>query len=164
MNCQIKCTLKLVEKARKMLAVFMMVFLFGFSFESFGQEKSNRKEVEVYHSLAPSEIAKHSNFDFKENFAVLLETDKTSNYFFLDLSKLVSSFEMKYFLYLAYQSGNRVQISHGLSNNRAWFIVDKKSPESSALRQILDIRKAASEKDKLLTEREKTDWVKSKNY
>jgi hypothetical protein len=153
-----------VKKVGKELAVFVLLFFFGFTAASFGQEKTNRETVEVYQSLSPTEIAKYSNYDFKDNFAMLLESDKTRNYFFLDLSKMSTSFELKYFLYLAYQSGNGVQISHGLSQDRAWFIVDKKSSEREALKQILKLKQSALDKEKSLTESEKKDWIKSKNY
>lgn len=164
MNCKIEITSEQVGNALKKGVVFIVIFFFGYTTASFGQEKTNKVESGVYHSLAPTEIAKYGNYDFKEDFAVLLESDKTSNYFFLDLSKLSSSFELNYFLYLAYQSRNEIQISHGLSADRAWFVVDKKSSKNEALQLIMSMKQRTIEKSKTLTENEKKDWVKSKNY
>jgi hypothetical protein len=151
-------------KKNYLLLIMAFCCLFSITQKSYGQEKLNRLEVDVYHPLNSNEIAKYNNYDFKGNFAELLVADKISNYYYLDLSKFASSFEFKYFLFLANQSGYQIQSGHGLSVDRAWFIDNKKSGEKAILLQILEMKQIVEVKDKSLTEIEKNAWIKSKNY
>ena len=140
---------------------FFYLFFFSFCFLSYSQENTVSKS---YHSLDPIEIAKLRNYDFQENFAVLFRSDISNNYFFLDLSKLPSPFAFKYFLFLANQSGNRIQSGHGISDNRAWFITENKNSARESLRLILSLKQSAVDENNILSETEKEDWIKLNNY
>jgi len=164
MNYRMNFILKLIKKTGTRFSIFIIAFVFGFTTVSFGQEKSNREVLEVFRSLDSNEIAKYSKYDFKGNFAELLVSDKTSDYYYLDLSKFSSSFEFKYFLFLANQSGYQIQSGHGLSESKGWCIDNKKRVVVEALSQILKIKEKAGFMDKALTSIEKKDWIKSQKY
>ena len=146
---------------------FSCVFILSFYFLGYGQQTYNNlmfSKSEIYGSLDRAEIVKLKNYDFQENFAVLLRSDKASNYFFVDISKLSSPFAFKYFIFLTVRSGNRIQTGHGLSDNRAWFITDNKNLETETLKQILSFKQNALDKNNSLSEKEKEDWIELNNY
>lgn len=77
-----------------------------------------------FESLNQDNISLIASYPFEGNFAVLLVTDKRSNYFLVDLSLLNGEFEKNYFINEVYKNNLFIQYSHGMPASKAWVIID----------------------------------------
>ena len=107
----------------------LLVLLFFCSQTTFAQNTIKDQLVITindgrFESLNHDNINLITSYLFEGNFAVLLVTDKRSNYFLLDLTLLNGEFENKYFVNEVYKNNLFIQYDHGMPASKAWVIID----------------------------------------
>jgi hypothetical protein len=132
----------------------ILMILFSFSFAR-GQENSSA-------SIDPSDPAfreKFSHLDFDGKFYKLAVVDAVNNYYMADFTLFQDQFERVYFIDLVYKSVRIVNIDSDLSQDRVWFLVNKKYSGKEAGDEFDLLREETLKASARLTTQEKESWM-----
>lgn len=108
----------------------------------------------------PSFIKRYENFDFKGQFAVLIDKDTRNNYFLLDFSKLSSRFERIYFMNLSFTSSKIVNIDPHVTRDRICFISNQIYHDADILKIFDELKSKTTDISATWSQDEKSKWLK----
>ena len=108
----------------------------------------------------PSFIKRYENFDFKGQFAVLIDKDTRNNYFLLDFSKFSSRFERVYFMNLSFTSSKIVNIDPHITRDRICFISSQIYNEADIVKIFDELRSKTNDISVTWSQDEKSKWLK----
>jgi hypothetical protein len=104
-------------------------------------------------------IQKYENFDFKGQFAVLIEQYDPNNYFLIDFSKLSTRFERVYFMNLSFTNYKIVNVDPDISKNKICFMSNKLNSEKEVIAIFDELKKKTSIVADTWSEAEKSKWL-----
>ncbi len=108
----------------------------------------------------PSFIKRYENFDFKGQFAVLIDKDTRNNYFLLDFSKFSSRFERVYFMNLSFTSSKIVNIDPNIARDRICFISNQIYNEADIVKIFDELKSKTTDISATWSQDEKSKWLK----
>jgi len=139
----------------------LLYFIFLWLFMGFFSLSANAQQ-DLFDTQTAVVTEKYMQFDFEEQFVVMVETDLVYNYYLLDFTKLTSDFQLVYFLDLLSKTDELGIPSHGISKKRSWIEVDKTYDEKYILKLINTLKQQTDDKDDSLNETDKANWIKNK--
>lgn len=141
----------------KIILYLIGVFLLPLS-AIYAQESSDKTK---FNPLEKSTISLYEDYDFKSEFVVHINSDKTNHFCLIDKSQFKSDFEFLYFHQLANQAGCAVIYNHGVPENMAWLVSKKTKTKTSTLEQILRFKESSSNVEEEYTEIQKNNFIES---
>jgi hypothetical protein len=143
---------------KKVSFFYTLLLILGLS-SAWGQES----RIAKINPEDPTFRAKYSQLSFNGKFYILAVKDDVNNYYMADFTQFPEKFERVYFLNQVYKSGKIVNIDGDISQERVWFLSNKKFTEQETgetFDQLKDLTlKAAS----AMTTQEKESWMLKNN-
>jgi hypothetical protein len=133
---------------------YILLLLFSFNFSK-GQDSRSV-------SIDPSDPAfreKFSHLDFDGKFYLLAAHDDVNNYYMADYTLFPDKFERVYFFNLVYTNEMIVNIDGDLSQDRVWFLVNKKYSEKEAGMQFDQLKEKTQKAATTFSAEEKASWM-----
>ncbi|MEI6899018.1 MAG: hypothetical protein WCL00_04010 [Bacteroidota bacterium] len=134
----------------------LIVLLVLFNFPAFTQESTEK----YINPSDPAFTAKYDHLQFNDKFVLLAEFDAANNYFITDFSRLESRFEKVYFLNLTYGTPKIVNLHADLTQNRIWFLSNRKNPEKEIILLFDDLKDQTQKKSSTMNDVDKNIWLK----
>jgi len=103
---------------------------------------------------------KYADFDFKGQFAGVIDRDGVNNYFLLDFSKLASRFERVYFMNLTFDSYQLVNIDPIVTEDRICFMANEKYDKNEQLSIFEELKNKTTKIAATWSGDEKVRWLK----
>lgn len=133
---------------------YILMLLLSFNFSRAQESRS----VPI-NPADPTFREKYSHLNFDGKFYLLAAQDDVNKYYMADFTLFPDKFERVYFLNLVYGSGMIVNIDGDLSQDRLWFLVNKKYSEKEAGTQFDQLREKTHKAAISFTAEEKADWM-----
>jgi hypothetical protein len=140
----------------KKIAVFCFLLIIVTCYNVKAQESST---VSI-NPADPAFRAKFSELSFNGKFSTMAVTDPVNNYYMADFSQLPVKFEKVYFLSLIFTCGKIVNIDSDLSQNRIWFLANKKYTVKEINILFDELKEKTLKQSSVMTDEQKAVWMK----
>ncbi len=103
-------------------------------------EVRTNSEKPDFDSQTSEAIQKYKDFNFEDQFVVLVEIDQQNNFFLIDISEFKSQFEKNYFLKLVKDDNSLKLLDDGQNSSKAWLCTDRHSPEEEIMKLLVELK------------------------
>jgi hypothetical protein len=135
---------------------FFCILMILFSLGSARGQENNSVSI---NPSDPAFRAKFSHLDFDGKFYKLAVVDAVNYYYMADFTLFQDKFERVYFINLIYKSGKIVNIDSDLSQDRVWFLVNKKFSTREAGEEFDSLKDQTLKMSDSFSAEEKNNWM-----